>query len=153
MVVAEPVDGIGCLAGERAGSEVVQPLHARIGRLEEVRALARREVLRHPIEFNDGVVDPVVGHVRPHEFGPRPELIGEVAVVGVPMAGIDEIWAAVVSKQPIDAQAIAERAQSRLNEKTPNRILRVDAIPRNENGKVMRGELRELLLSRVRSAQ
>lgn len=79
--------------------------------------------------------------------------VGEVAVVGVPMAGIDEIWAAVVSKQPIDAQAIAERAQSRLNEKTPNRILRVDAIPRNENGKVMRGELRELLLSRVRSAQ
>ena len=78
--------------------------------------------------------------------------VRDVAVVGVPVAGIDEIWAAVVSDQPIDVQAMADRAAGRLNEKTPSRILRVDAIPRNENGKVTRGELRELLLSRVRAS-
>jgi acyl-coenzyme A synthetase/AMP-(fatty) acid ligase len=78
--------------------------------------------------------------------------VRDVAVVGVPVAGIDEIWAAVVSDQPIDAQAMANRAAERLNEKTPNRILRVDAIPRNENGKVRRGELRDLLMNRVRLA-
>jgi acyl-coenzyme A synthetase/AMP-(fatty) acid ligase len=74
-----------------------------------------------------------------------------VAVVGVPVGGIDEIWAAIVSEQPFDVQAMAQRAHARLNEKTPNRILRVEQIPRNEAGKVTRNVLREQLLARLRS--
>ena len=78
-------------------------------------------------------------------------LVRDVAVVGVPVNGIEEIWAAVVSDDAFDAQAIAQRAHSRLNEKVPDRILRVDAIPRNENGKVTRNVLRDTLLARVRA--
>jgi acyl-coenzyme A synthetase/AMP-(fatty) acid ligase len=76
--------------------------------------------------------------------------VKDVAVVGVPVGGVEEIWAAVMSDAAVDAEAVAARAHPRLNEKTPNRILRVDAIPRNENGKVLRQQLRETLVSRVR---
>jgi acyl-coenzyme A synthetase/AMP-(fatty) acid ligase len=78
-------------------------------------------------------------------------VVRDVAVVGVSVAGIEEIWAAVVSDEALDVQSLAERAFVRLNEKTPNRILRVDVIPRNENGKVTRNALREILLARVRA--
>ena len=78
-------------------------------------------------------------------------LVRDVAVVGVPVNGIEEIWAAVVSDDAFDGQAIAQRAHPKLNEKVPDRILRVEAIPRNENGKVTRNALRDALLSRVRA--
>jgi long-chain acyl-CoA synthetase len=78
-------------------------------------------------------------------------VVKDVAVVGVPMAsGIEEIWAAVVTDDPIDANAIGLRAHDKLNEKTPDRILRIDAIPRNENGKVTRNALRDQLVAKVR---
>jgi len=79
----------------------------------------------------------------------RDPVVRDVAVVGVPVNGIEEIWAAVVSDDVFDAQAMGERAYALLNEKTPNRILRIDAVPRNENGKVLRSALRDTLLSRV----
>jgi len=75
--------------------------------------------------------------------------VRDVAVVGAPINGIEQIWAAVVSDGPIDANAIAERAYPKLNEKVPDRIVRVDAIPRNENGKVTRGALRDVLMARL----
>jgi acyl-coenzyme A synthetase/AMP-(fatty) acid ligase len=75
--------------------------------------------------------------------------VREVAVVGVPVNGVEEIWAAIVSDEPLDVNAIAERAHPKLNEKVPDRILRVDAIPRNDNGKITRNALRETLLSRL----
>lgn len=77
--------------------------------------------------------------------------VADVAVVAVPTAdGIDEIWAAVVADGEIDPQAIADAARPRLNEKLPDRIVQVHAIPRAESAKVKRGELREMLLARVR---
>jgi len=48
-------------------------------------------------------------------------LVRDVAVVGVPINGIEEIWAAVVSDDAFDAQAIAQRAHPKLNEKVPDR--------------------------------
>jgi len=79
----------------------------------------------------------------------RDPQVRDVAVVGVPVNGIEEIWAGVVSDNAVDAPAMGARAYASLNEKTPNRILRIDAVPRNENGKVKRAELRELLVARV----
>jgi acyl-coenzyme A synthetase/AMP-(fatty) acid ligase len=78
--------------------------------------------------------------------------VKDVAVVGVPnAAGLEEIWAAVVSDSPVDANAIAGRARDKLNEKVPDRILRIDTVPRNENGKITRNALREQLIAQVRS--
>jgi acyl-CoA synthetase (AMP-forming)/AMP-acid ligase II len=72
-----------------------------------------------------------------------------VAVIGVPVNGIEEIWACIVSDGPLDVDAVAQRAYVLLNEKTPSRLLRIDAVPRNENGKVLRASLREQVLARV----
>ena len=69
----------------------------------------------------------------------------------MPVNGIEEIWAAVVSDDAFDAQAVALRAHPKLNEKVPDRILRVEAIPRNESGKVTGNALRDALLSWVRA--
>lgn len=76
--------------------------------------------------------------------------ISDAAVFSVrDTAGIEEIWAAVVSASPIDAQAIASRAQPMLHEKLPSRILQVETIPRNQNGKITRNALREQLIARL----
>jgi acyl-coenzyme A synthetase/AMP-(fatty) acid ligase len=44
---------------------------------------------------------------------------------------------------------MAGRAREKLNEKTPDRILRIDSVPRNESGKIVRNDLRQQLLSRL----
>ncbi len=75
--------------------------------------------------------------------------VRDVAVVGAPVNGVDQIWAAIVSDAPLDVDAIAARAHPKLNEKLPDRLLRVDAIPRNENGKVTRNALRDALMARL----
>lgn len=76
----------------------------------------------------------------------------DLAVTGVPSpGGTDQIWAAVVSTEPIDQAAVLAAARVRLNERTPTRIVVVDKIPRNENGKVMRNVLRDELMRLTRS--
>jgi acyl-coenzyme A synthetase/AMP-(fatty) acid ligase len=74
--------------------------------------------------------------------------VTDVAVFGAPDdQGIDEIWAAIVSTQWIDAQAIKAVAAVRLPDRTPDHVVQVEAIPRNEMGKIKRQELREQVLS------
>lgn len=73
--------------------------------------------------------------------------IKDVAVFGAPDAqGVDEIWAAVVSDEWVDAQGIMAIAAVRLPDRRPDHVVQVEAIPRNEMGKVRRGELREKLV-------
>lgn len=77
----------------------------------------------------------------------------DLAVVGVPNArGLEEIWAAVVCEAPVDGASVIAAARTQLSERTPDRVVIIDAIPRNENGKVMRHRLREQLLAQVRGA-
>jgi acyl-coenzyme A synthetase/AMP-(fatty) acid ligase len=72
--------------------------------------------------------------------------ISDVCVVGNPSAsGIDEIWAAVVAKGELDTTDLAAAIRLRLQERAPDRYFIVEKIPRNENGKVMRNALREML--------
>jgi acyl-coenzyme A synthetase/AMP-(fatty) acid ligase len=74
----------------------------------------------------------------------------DLAVVGVPnVRGIEEIWAAVVAVGPVDGPAVIAAARATLSERAPDRVIVVEAIPRNDNGKVMRHKLRELLLAAV----
>jgi acyl-coenzyme A synthetase/AMP-(fatty) acid ligase len=72
--------------------------------------------------------------------------VRDVAVFGFPDAsGVEEIWAAIVSDQWVDAAAVTQIASVRLPDRTPNRIVQVEAIPRNEMGKIRRNELRDSL--------
>ena len=76
--------------------------------------------------------------------------IKDVAVVGVlNTRGIEEIWAAVVSDTLVDPKAVIEAARSRLNEKVPDRVIQVEAIPRAESAKIKRGTLRDMLIAKV----
>lgn len=75
--------------------------------------------------------------------------IEDVAVFGAPdHQGVEEIWAAVVSSQWVDAQATKEVARVRLPDRTPDHIVQVDTIPRTETGKIRRQDLRAELLTR-----
>lgn len=72
--------------------------------------------------------------------------VREVAVFGVPNAtGQQDIWAAMVSDGFVDAVALTTAVAGVLKDRTPDRIIQVDELPRTETGKVRRGELRERL--------
>lgn len=72
--------------------------------------------------------------------------ISDAAVVPVPNAmGIDEIWAGIVATTPIDTAALLAALRLRLNEKLPDRVFLIDGVPRNDNGKIMRFKLRDML--------
>ncbi|MDR3472444.1 MAG: fatty acid--CoA ligase family protein [Devosia sp.] len=75
--------------------------------------------------------------------------VKDVAVFGAPdRAGVEEIWAAIVSDGWVDGAAIRQVAAVRLPDRAPDRIVQVDAIPRNEMGKIRRNQLRDSLTRR-----
>jgi acyl-coenzyme A synthetase/AMP-(fatty) acid ligase len=57
--------------------------------------------------------------------------------------GIDEVWAAIIPSTNIDDMALLAKAQERLGQRAPKRIFQVSEIPRNENDKTLRDELRD----------
>jgi acyl-coenzyme A synthetase/AMP-(fatty) acid ligase len=86
----------------------------------------------------------------------RPELVEEVlassgAVVEAAAflrpndLGIAELWAAVVARSAVDEQALRSLCEAAL---TPLRFIVVDALPRNEGGKLERARLSELTVGR-----
>ncbi|MDB5541491.1 MAG: hypothetical protein JWQ89_3218 [Devosia sp.] len=76
--------------------------------------------------------------------------VSDVAVVAVPGAnGLDEIWAAIVSPAPLEEARIMAGARQRLNERAPDKLFQIDALPRAESGKVQRNALRDLLLKQL----
>lgn len=77
-------------------------------------------------------------------------MISDAAVVGVPTeAGIDQIWAAVVAPFALDLDAVMAAARLQLNERAPDRLFQVEALPRAESGKVKRNALRDELMARA----
>jgi acyl-coenzyme A synthetase/AMP-(fatty) acid ligase len=72
----------------------------------------------------------------------QPE-ITESAVVAVTRdTGVPVLVAAVEAQGPFDADALKRLCQERLGKVyTPSAIVQVDALPRNESGKVMRSAL------------
>ena len=74
--------------------------------------------------------------------------VKDAAVFGVTNAeGIEEIWAAVVGEGFIDTTAIRVIVGARLPDRVPDRIIEVEAIPRNIMGKISRKELKEKLVA------
>jgi fatty-acyl-CoA synthase len=71
--------------------------------------------------------------------------ITDAAAFGMPdEQGIDEIWAAVVSRARIDQTGLLRTCALTLGRLAPVALLQVDALPRNANGKVQRDSLVEL---------
>lgn len=65
----------------------------------------------------------------------------EVAVFGVPGAGFTSVCAAIVPTVPVDANVFHARCREQLGAHAPEYIMHMRALPRNANGKVLRGEL------------
>ena len=81
------------------------------------------------------------------------ELAGVRDVAVFPVLRADhapEIGAAFVLEPGVDAQAVRAAAAARLGSRAPSRIILVDRLPRNENGKVLRRDLVALALRDVR---
>jgi long-chain acyl-CoA synthetase len=88
----------------------------------------------------------------------RPQLVEDVlaafasvdqaAVVGMPNSlGIDELWALIVPRSPLDEPALRAHCRERLSPLfCPVRFVTVDRLPRNENGKIDRSRLRDLAI-------
>jgi acyl-coenzyme A synthetase/AMP-(fatty) acid ligase len=75
--------------------------------------------------------------------------VDQAAVIGVPNSlGIDELWALIVPRSPLDIVALRAHCQQRLPPLfCPVRFVTVDQLPRNENGKIDRPRLMELALA------
>lgn len=76
--------------------------------------------------------------------------VSQVAVVGVPHAVLgQQVAAAVVARSPVTARDLQCFVRERLAEyKTPHAVTFVEALPRNDSGKVLKGELRETLATK-----
>jgi len=74
------------------------------------------------------------------------ESVDQAAVVGVPNnLGVDELWALIVPRSPLDEQALRAHCRQRLSPLfCPVRFVTVDRLPRNEGGKIDRPRLIEL---------
>lgn len=70
----------------------------------------------------------------------------EAAVVGIPTEMHDEeVVAFIVSRGPLDASSILRHCRQNLaGYKVPQRVMAVDAMPRNTSGKVVKADLRKL---------
>ncbi|WP_121160282.1 AMP-binding protein [Micromonospora pisi] len=81
--------------------------------------------------------------------------VADAAVVGVPHATMGTMLAAVVvAGEPVDlAELRAFLAQRLAPHERPTRLLLVDALPRNDGGKVRKAELRALFTTRPDPAE
>ena len=75
-------------------------------------------------------------------LGEQPQIIGS-AVVAVNLdTGIPVLVAAVEALAPFDSEALKRLCDKRLGRRyMPYAIVKIDALPRNETGKVMRSAL------------
>ncbi len=76
--------------------------------------------------------------------------IADAAVFAVP--NTDQIWAAVVGKQPLKHEAILAFCKTKLAGMAPDRIFELERIPRNDMGKIIREEMREAIMKRLSSS-
>jgi acyl-coenzyme A synthetase/AMP-(fatty) acid ligase len=74
----------------------------------------------------------------------------EAAVVGVPTGAHDEdVVAFIVAREPVDAASILKHCRRNLaGYKVPQRVVVVEAMPRNTTGKVVKAELRKFALGK-----
>lgn len=75
--------------------------------------------------------------------------IREAATFGVPDAlGLTRIWSAMVVDRPVDSAALHAFCVTRLGPISPERVMKMDALPRTESGKILRTELARIAASK-----
>jgi acyl-coenzyme A synthetase/AMP-(fatty) acid ligase len=76
------------------------------------------------------------------------EKVQEAAACGVPdAAGVEQLWAAVVTKEPVDSGALKAQAQAHPDiGENLSELFVLPELPRGDLGKVQKPRLKELLL-------
>ena len=73
----------------------------------------------------------------------------EAAAFGAKSAqGVTRLYAAVVTREPVEEKALIAHCRAKLGSMAPGRIFTMAALPRNENGKLLRRELASRVVSR-----
>jgi acyl-coenzyme A synthetase/AMP-(fatty) acid ligase len=77
--------------------------------------------------------------------------VTDAAAFGVPdRLGVIQIWAAIVAPVTIPSPMVSTFCRQKLGSNAPKFVLQVNALPRNENGKVARDELIRFALTQQR---
>jgi acyl-CoA synthetase (AMP-forming)/AMP-acid ligase II len=112
-------------------------------------------VTREGLLYVEGRVDDLVNlggrKVHPEEVErvlERHPGVAEAAAFGVRRGDGERLYSAVVCRGAFDEQALLEHCRSALGKLAPTRVFRLERLPRNAAGKVLRREL----ASRVRRA-
>lgn len=79
------------------------------------------------------------------ELRKEPAVLDAAVVAALSESGAPEIWAAVVIKGAIDAASLQKSFEGKLGAAAPDRVVKVDAIPRNEIGKIQYKDVRTRL--------
>ena len=104
-----------------------------------IRGRAGDVINQGGLKVNPQVVEDVLMSV--------PEIV-DAAAFGVPdPLGIARIWAAVVADEPLDLSVVEALCRERLKHNAPVSILQLDVLPRNDAGKILRGELRQRVVA------
>jgi acyl-coenzyme A synthetase/AMP-(fatty) acid ligase len=73
--------------------------------------------------------------------------IADAAVFAVP--GTTQIWAALVCKGKLNENAVLEACRKKLAGMAPNRLIEVDRIPRNDMGKIIRDDMKKIIMRKL----
>jgi acyl-coenzyme A synthetase/AMP-(fatty) acid ligase len=73
--------------------------------------------------------------------------IADAAVFAVP--GTNQIWAAVVCTGELQDRAVLDACRNKLAGMAPDRLFKVDRIPRNDMGKIIREEMKKLIMRQL----
>jgi acyl-coenzyme A synthetase/AMP-(fatty) acid ligase len=73
--------------------------------------------------------------------------IADAAVFAVP--GTTQIWAAVVCNGELKDSAVLEACRSKLAGMAPDRLFRIDRIPRNDMGKIIREDMKKIIMRQL----
>jgi acyl-CoA synthetase (AMP-forming)/AMP-acid ligase II len=73
--------------------------------------------------------------------------IADAAVFAVP--GTTQIWAALVCKGKLNETAVLEACRKKLAGMAPNRLIEVDRIPRNDMGKIIRDDMKKIIMRKL----
>jgi acyl-coenzyme A synthetase/AMP-(fatty) acid ligase len=75
-----------------------------------------------------------------------PGISDSAAFVMTDAEGRDEVWAAIAARGEVDLQALLAHCRGHLREKSPRYLFRLNQLPRNASGKIVRGQLHEAAL-------
>ena len=68
------------------------------------------------------------------------------ALANINQFGVEEVWAVIASRQPIDENRLRQHCQNKLASIfVPKRFIMVDQLPRNEMGKIDRPQIAQMV--------